>query len=180
MPAKQKIAVCAVFGLGIFTIIAAILNKYYSFTNPFGSEWVQWYCHESSTNMVVANLPFAYNLFRRVRKQVRTSSATRSANKTSKFTGANTRATTIMSKRGGNTIMEDEIPFKNQPVTVVTDINIVEERQSIDDEERQAYQLNVIAGKLYANTTTVIGNSNMLKQPDAVALPNQRPSSPDS
>ncbi|KAG8626589.1 hypothetical protein KVT40_005534 [Elsinoe batatas] len=61
-----KIAICAIFSVGAFSMLAAILNKYYSFTNPFGVRWTEWYCHESSTNMLVANLPFVYTLLRRV------------------------------------------------------------------------------------------------------------------
>lgn len=62
---RKKAAICAVFGLGAFNIVAACLNKYYSFTNPFGAEWTDWYCHESSTSMVVANAPFLWALIRR-------------------------------------------------------------------------------------------------------------------
>lgn len=68
MPVRKKAALCIVFGLGIFVMISAILNKYYSFTNPFGSQWTFWYARESSTSMLVANLPFVYTLFRRVFK----------------------------------------------------------------------------------------------------------------
>ena len=68
MPVRKKAALCGVFGLGIFVMIAAILNKYYSFTNPFGSQWIYWYCRESSTSLLVTNLPFVYTLFRRLFK----------------------------------------------------------------------------------------------------------------
>ncbi|TKX20417.1 hypothetical protein C1H76_7227 [Elsinoe australis] len=66
MKLRKKIAICAVFSVGLFSMLAAILNKYYSFTNPFGVRWTEWYCHEGSTNMLVANLPFVYTLLRRV------------------------------------------------------------------------------------------------------------------
>ncbi|KAF2221003.1 hypothetical protein BDZ85DRAFT_202729 [Elsinoe ampelina] len=66
MKPRKKIAICAIFSVGAFSMLAAILNKYYSFTNPFGVRWTEWYCHESSTNMLVANLPFVYTLLRRV------------------------------------------------------------------------------------------------------------------
>lgn len=47
-------------------ILAAALNKYYSFTQPFGSEWTFWYIRESSTAIIVTNLPSTWTLCRRV------------------------------------------------------------------------------------------------------------------
>lgn len=66
IPTRKKIALVGVFGLGVFVILCAILNKYYSFTQPFGSQWTFWYTRESSTSLLVANLPFLYTLLRRV------------------------------------------------------------------------------------------------------------------
>lgn len=47
-------------------IICAILNKYYSFTQPFGSDWTFWYMRESSTALIAANLPLTWPIFQRV------------------------------------------------------------------------------------------------------------------
>ncbi|KAF1345409.1 hypothetical protein BDV97DRAFT_47480 [Delphinella strobiligena] len=66
LPARKKIALICVFGLGVFVILCAILNKYYSFTDPFGSEWTFWYVRESSTALLTANLPFMWSLIRRI------------------------------------------------------------------------------------------------------------------
>ena len=66
LPWKKKIPLIGIFSLGVFTILAAILNKWYSFTNPFGSEWTYWYTREASTAMLVANLPFVWPLWRRI------------------------------------------------------------------------------------------------------------------
>ncbi|KAH7304067.1 hypothetical protein B0I35DRAFT_484739 [Stachybotrys elegans] len=63
---KKKFILCSVFALGGFTILCAILNKYYSFTMPFGSEWTAWYVRESSTALITANLPMTWTLFRRM------------------------------------------------------------------------------------------------------------------
>ena len=52
-----------VFSLGIFVVLAAVLNKVYSFTQPFGSLWSFWYVRESSTALLVANLPFVWKFF---------------------------------------------------------------------------------------------------------------------
>jgi hypothetical protein len=46
--------------------VAAVLNKYYSFTNPFGTEWTIWYLRESYTALLCANLPLIYPLIQRV------------------------------------------------------------------------------------------------------------------
>ena len=102
MPIKKKAALCGVFGLGIFVIIAAILNKYYSFTNPFGSQWIYWYCREVSTSLLVANLPFVYTLFRRLFKLRSLDSsanyATGSRKKTTIKTGTRTAKGTLISR----------------------------------------------------------------------------------
>lgn len=34
--------------------------------NPYGSNWTYWYIRESSTQLIVANLPFMWTLLRRV------------------------------------------------------------------------------------------------------------------
>ncbi|KAF2096728.1 hypothetical protein NA57DRAFT_21491, partial [Rhizodiscina lignyota] len=66
LPWKRRIIVYCIFALGIFVITAAVLNKYYSFTNPYGSLWTFWYIREASTATIVANLPYTWHLIRRV------------------------------------------------------------------------------------------------------------------
>ncbi|KAF2152344.1 hypothetical protein K461DRAFT_327886 [Myriangium duriaei CBS 260.36] len=66
MPLRKKLAICAVFGLGVFNIAAAIVNKYNAFANTLGTEWTKWYVYECSTAIMVANLPFLYTLIRRI------------------------------------------------------------------------------------------------------------------
>ncbi|KAM0425359.1 hypothetical protein ACHAPT_009416 [Fusarium lateritium] len=82
LPLKRKIVLCAVFALGAFTvrhptlcapnqahtlqILSAILNKFYSFNEPFGSNWTFWYVRESSTALLTANLPYIWTLLRRI------------------------------------------------------------------------------------------------------------------
>jgi hypothetical protein len=63
---SRKLILSLIFGLGLFTILSAVLNKYYSFRHPFGTEWTYWYVRESSTAIIVANLPFTWALIRRV------------------------------------------------------------------------------------------------------------------
>lgn len=68
LPWDRKLILCGIFGLGLFVILAAVLNKYYSFAHPFGSQWTYWYVRESSTSIMVANLPFIWTLLRRLFK----------------------------------------------------------------------------------------------------------------
>src|ERR1700761_6161118 len=63
---SRKLILCLIFGLGLFTILSAVLNKYYSFTHPFGSQWTYWYVRESSTAIIVTNLPFTWSVLRRI------------------------------------------------------------------------------------------------------------------
>ncbi|KAK6063209.1 ubid family decarboxylase [Seiridium cupressi] len=65
LPTKRKAILVGVFALGIFTILSAILNKYYSFSQPFGNQWTFWYIRESSTAIITANLPFTWTLLQR-------------------------------------------------------------------------------------------------------------------
>jgi hypothetical protein len=59
---KRKIILCVVFALGIFTILAAALSKYYSLGSPYGTEWIYWYIREVSTAIITANLPLTWTL----------------------------------------------------------------------------------------------------------------------
>ncbi|KAF5018435.1 hypothetical protein F66182_9583 [Fusarium sp. NRRL 66182] len=68
LPMKRKVVLVAVFALGAFTILSAILNKFYSFNEPFGSNWTYWYIRESSTAIITANLPYIWTLLRRIFK----------------------------------------------------------------------------------------------------------------
>ncbi|KAF2404940.1 hypothetical protein EJ06DRAFT_552412 [Trichodelitschia bisporula] len=66
LPWNRKAILGCIFGVGVFVILAAVLNKYYSFRHPYGSAWTYWYVRESSTALLVANLPFMWPLLRRV------------------------------------------------------------------------------------------------------------------
>lgn len=68
LPWKRKLILCCIFSLGIFVIIASALNKYYSFIFPYQPTWIFWYCRESSTAILVANLPFTWTLVRKLFK----------------------------------------------------------------------------------------------------------------
>ncbi|ORY19430.1 hypothetical protein BCR34DRAFT_620916 [Clohesyomyces aquaticus] len=66
LPKKNKVILIGVFLIGTFTIIAAALNKYYSFTHPFGIEWTIWYLRESYTAILCANLPLTWPVLQRI------------------------------------------------------------------------------------------------------------------
>ncbi|KUJ14456.1 uncharacterized protein LY89DRAFT_139975 [Mollisia scopiformis] len=66
LPRANKIILCGLFGLGIFVILCAVLNKYYSFAHPFSPMWEFWYIREASTAVLVANMPMCWSLMRRI------------------------------------------------------------------------------------------------------------------
>lgn len=66
LPLKKKLLLVFPFTLGIFTITCAILSKHLTFTQPFSGYWVYWYCRESSTAMIVSNMPYSWTLIRRI------------------------------------------------------------------------------------------------------------------
>ncbi|KAF2439005.1 hypothetical protein P171DRAFT_490457 [Karstenula rhodostoma CBS 690.94] len=68
LPRKNKAILLGIFLIGTFNIVAAVLNKYYSFTHPFGVEWTAWYLRESYTAFLCANLPLTYPLVQRIFK----------------------------------------------------------------------------------------------------------------
>ncbi|RYP24635.1 hypothetical protein DL767_008579 [Monosporascus sp. MG133] len=69
LPLRKKIILCGIFALGLFTILSAILSKYYSFTKPFDPAWTFWYIRESSTAIITANLPLTYSLLQAALRQ---------------------------------------------------------------------------------------------------------------
>ncbi|PVI06082.1 hypothetical protein DM02DRAFT_724511 [Periconia macrospinosa] len=66
LPLRRKLTLCGVFALGSFTILAAILSKYYSLGSPYGTDWIYWYIREVSTAIITANLPLTWTLLQRI------------------------------------------------------------------------------------------------------------------
>ena len=87
LPLRRKIILCGVFSLGILVILSAILNRYYNFTEPYGSHvYLNWYTGEAATSVFVANIPhlwpllskiFALGTFNSLRRTAGTSSGER-------------------------------------------------------------------------------------------------------
>ncbi|CAD6498973.1 BgTH12-04627 [Blumeria graminis f. sp. triticale] len=66
LPKGKKLMLTSVFGLGIFVILAAALNKYFSFCDPFSHVWEIWYMREASMAVYVANMPMLWSLSRQL------------------------------------------------------------------------------------------------------------------
>jgi hypothetical protein len=66
LPLRKKLLLCGLFSLGIFVISSAAVNKYYSFTHPFGNFWVFWYTREISMAVIVTNIPHLWALVRKI------------------------------------------------------------------------------------------------------------------
>lgn len=65
---KKKIVLVGIFSLGLFVVLAAVLNKYYNFSNPTTTIYMLWYIREASTAIYVANVPMLWPLLRRFLK----------------------------------------------------------------------------------------------------------------
>jgi hypothetical protein len=62
----RKVVLVGVMSLGLFTIIAAILNKYFNFASPLTTTYQIWYIREASTAIYVANLMCWWPLLRKI------------------------------------------------------------------------------------------------------------------
>lgn len=60
----RKLILCGIFSLGIFVILAAVLNRYYNFSIPYSPIFLNWYVGELSTAVFVANIPLCWPLLR--------------------------------------------------------------------------------------------------------------------
>ncbi|KAJ5337955.1 hypothetical protein N7452_004683 [Penicillium brevicompactum] len=63
---RRKVVLIGVMSLGLFTIIAAILNKYFNFASPLTTQYQIWYIREASTAIYVANLMCWWPLLRKI------------------------------------------------------------------------------------------------------------------
>ncbi|KAF7597290.1 hypothetical protein BBP40_008133 [Aspergillus hancockii] len=64
--ARRKIILVCIMSLGVFTIIAAILNKVFNFASPLTTTYQIWYIREASTAIYVANLICLWPLLRKI------------------------------------------------------------------------------------------------------------------
>ncbi|EAW07314.1 uncharacterized protein ACLA_020210 [Aspergillus clavatus NRRL 1] len=67
IPLRQKVILLALFGMGIFVIVAAILNKIYCLVPALISYvYMNWYFREATVAILVTNLPLVWSLLRDV------------------------------------------------------------------------------------------------------------------
>ncbi|KAI4286703.1 MAG: hypothetical protein L6R35_004042 [Caloplaca aegaea] len=63
VPLLQRAILVAIFGMGVFIIIAAILTKLFSLYPPLLTyAYLNWYCREASVCVYVTNLPAIWTL----------------------------------------------------------------------------------------------------------------------
>ncbi|KAH2491163.1 hypothetical protein KXV28_004373 [Aspergillus fumigatus] len=66
MKMRKKLLLICIMSLGVFTIVAAILNKVFNFASPLTTTYQIWYIREASTAIYVANLMCLWPLLRRL------------------------------------------------------------------------------------------------------------------
>lgn len=66
LPVGHKSALVGIFSLGIFVILAAALNRYYTFTQPYSPIYLNWYVGEAASMVYVSNILLLWPLIRRV------------------------------------------------------------------------------------------------------------------
>lgn len=64
LPLRQKIVLLAIFSMGTFVIVAAILTKYFNLSDVYSTVYMLWYVREASTAVYVSNLPMIWPLLR--------------------------------------------------------------------------------------------------------------------
>ncbi|KAF7893202.1 uncharacterized protein EAF02_000740 [Botrytis sinoallii] len=68
LPPMRKAILMGVFSLAVFTILAAILNKYYNFSSPLTTTYQLWYIRESSVAIWVGNLICCWQIVQKIFK----------------------------------------------------------------------------------------------------------------
>lgn len=67
VPLKQKMILVILFGMGVFVIVAAVLNKIYCLVPSLISYvYMNWYFREATVAILVTNLPLVWSLLRDV------------------------------------------------------------------------------------------------------------------
>jgi hypothetical protein len=66
MQMRKKLLLICIMSLGVFTIVAAILNKVFNFASPLTTTYQIWYIREASTAIYVANLMCLWPLLRKL------------------------------------------------------------------------------------------------------------------
>jgi hypothetical protein len=64
MPARQKAVLMAIFSMGLFVIVAALLTKVFNLSDVWDPSYMLWYVREASVAVYVSNLPMVWPLLR--------------------------------------------------------------------------------------------------------------------
>ena len=64
LPPRRKAILVCILGLGVFNILAAVLNRYYNFSNPNSYVFLYWYVAEVGIAMLVGNMPLCWPVLR--------------------------------------------------------------------------------------------------------------------
>lgn len=97
LPQRRKMLLLMVMSLGLFTIIAAILNKYFNFASPLTTVYQIWYIREASTAIFVANMMCWWPLLRKL-FGMRAFQYSSNPRRSSRKTGTNTQSKTTGSQ----------------------------------------------------------------------------------
>lgn len=66
VPPLKRCLLIGIFSLGLFVILAAILNKFYNFTMPHTTVYMVWHVREASVSIYVANMMCWWPLLRKI------------------------------------------------------------------------------------------------------------------
>ncbi|KAF2097798.1 hypothetical protein NA57DRAFT_13344, partial [Rhizodiscina lignyota] len=66
VPPPKRALLLGIFSLGVFVILASVLNKYYNFTLPNTTVYMVWDIRETSTSIYVANIMCLWPLLRKM------------------------------------------------------------------------------------------------------------------
>ncbi|KAK5163115.1 uncharacterized protein LTR77_010899 [Saxophila tyrrhenica] len=66
LPLVRKLMIMGVLCLGVFDIMAAVMNRYYNFSHPNSVVYLRWYAGEVGTAIYVVNIPACRPLLRRI------------------------------------------------------------------------------------------------------------------
>ncbi|KAH6638096.1 hypothetical protein C7974DRAFT_154186 [Boeremia exigua] len=132
LPKKNKLILIGIFLIGLFTVVAAVLNKYYSFSNPFGNDWVLWYLRESYTALLCANLPLTYPLIQRV-FNLRNWSSHSGESHSIQAAGTNTRGTNTFGTARSHSHWVSQNKTRTKSKIYRDDLRAAESQEEIND-----------------------------------------------
>ncbi|KAJ4296797.1 hypothetical protein N0V90_006845 [Kalmusia sp. IMI 367209] len=173
LPLKRKLTLCGVFALGSFTILAAILSKYYSLGSPYGTQWIYWYIREVSTAIITANLPLTWTLLQRIFGMSNFYSRSRSSNAR---TGEATGQARFRSTYGNLTSRTRDTKEKKPRDPHAIDISPSESQEQINGEYGfqlkiwQHQEVQVTSEEIVANDHSSISDKSDKSAPGGVTF----------